>query len=295
MLPQLTAPNLRVPAVPLTQQAFSHFGTVIENPERNPASALVNHNVVKANQGSALKYIDISHLTDYYYSAPSRKPAKAVMNMFVCSPRQLEDCPSTGEAARNESGRHGQKAFPVRILERHPFTPQTFIPTGLSPDDTLTAYLVIVAPTLPTSSGVSANRPPPYPQQAPKRRRSITDIFSKARPSPFTNDNDPPRSRASPAQGPPLPKGIGQPDLSQLKAFIANGSQSVTYGPGTWHAPMVVLGEKSIDFVVVQYANGVGLEDCQEIEIKPASGSDNLNVLVGEGLFGPKLESRARL
>ena len=28
---------------------------------------------------------------------------------------------------------------------------------------------------------------------------------------------------------------------------------------------MVVLGNEKIDFVVVQYANGVGLEDCQEV------------------------------
>lgn len=28
---------------------------------------------------------------------------------------------------------------------------------------------------------------------------------------------------------------------------------------------MVVIGEKAIDFVVVQWANGVGKEDCQEV------------------------------
>jgi ureidoglycolate lyase len=65
----------------------------------------------------------------------------------------------------------------------------------------------------------------------------------------------------------PLP-GSGLPDLDNLRAFIAKGSQAVTYGAGTWHAPMVVLGNKPVDFVVVQYANGVGLEDCQEVEIK---------------------------
>lgn len=47
---------------------------------------------------------------------------------------------------------------------------------------------------------------------------------------------------------------------------------AVTYGPGTWHAPMVVVGEKPIDFVVVQYANGVGVEDCQEIILKAEDG-----------------------
>lgn len=47
---------------------------------------------------------------------------------------------------------------------------------------------------------------------------------------------------------------------------MANGSQAVTYGAGTWHAPMVVVGEKPIGFVVVQFANGVGIEDCQEVD-----------------------------
>ena len=35
---------------------------------------------------------------------------------------------------------------------------------------------------------------------------------------------------------------------------------------------MVALGERPIDFVVVQYANGVGEEDCQETEIASEDG-----------------------
>lgn len=55
------------------------------------------------------------------------------------------------------------------------------------------------------------------------------------------------------------------PDLSRLKAFVARGDQAVTYGPGTWHAPMVVLGERRVDFVVTQFANGIPDDDCQEV------------------------------
>jgi len=76
---------------------------------------------------------------------------------------------------------------------------------------------------------------------------------------------------------------------------MATGTQSVTYGPGTWHAPMVVLGAKNVDFVVVQYANGVGLEDCQEMEIVHDSGSEGLNVMVDDKVFGPNLQDRAKL
>lgn len=293
MLPQLIAPSIRISVEPLNQSTFSQFGTVIENPEHNPSSGVTNYNVVKANQGSALKYIDVSHLTSHYHSAPSSKPAKAVVNMFVCSPRELKVLSQPGDPTLRNTVNIGQQAFPVHILERHPFTPQTFIPTGLSVEDTSTAYLVIVAPTRPTSSGTPVDRPPPYPQQAPRRRHSITDLFSKARPSLFIDTKESPRPNLPPTPG--QPKGTGEPDLTQIRAFIATGYQSVTYGPGTWHAPMVVLGAKSVDFVVVQYANGVALEDCQEMEIKNELGSEGLNVIVSDEVFGPTIKDKAKL
>ena len=34
------------------------------------------------------------------------------------------------------------------------------------------------------------------------------------------------------------------------------------------HAPMVAIGKTPIDFVVVQFENRVGIEDCQEVEIR---------------------------
>ncbi|KAJ8098335.1 ureidoglycolate hydrolase [Lipomyces tetrasporus] len=60
----------------------------------------------------------------------------------------------------------------------------------------------------------------------------------------------------------------GLPDLKTLRAFVANGNQAVTYGPGTWHAPMVSLKEV-IDFAVLIHENGVADEDCQEVYINP--------------------------
>ncbi|KFY83559.1 hypothetical protein V500_10035, partial [Pseudogymnoascus sp. VKM F-4518 (FW-2643)] len=111
--------------------------------------------------------------------------------MFVCAPRPLQ--PSSS----------GAPTFPVEIMERHPFTTQSFIPLGLSASDPQTRYLVIVAPNLaPSAGGLAA---------------------------------------ADPAARLP---GKNLPDLSKMKAFIARGDQGVTYAPGTWHAPMVVLGEK---------------------------------------------------
>ena len=51
--------------------------------------------------------------------------------------------------------------------------------------------------------------------------------------------------------------------------FWAHGGQAVTYGVATWHMPMAVVGEERIDFVVVQYANGVPEEDCEELRLAP--------------------------
>ncbi|KAL2074002.1 hypothetical protein VTL71DRAFT_7780 [Oculimacula yallundae] len=201
---------------PLTESQFSPFGTVITNPSPSllPSSKLtpssLPQNAVLANQGSALKYQDVTHMRDLYSQAPSRKASTAVMNMFVCAPRKLE----------------GEGVFKVEILERHPYTTQTFIPLGLSPFEAHEAqYLVIVAPSLPPSNK--------------------DEGFSV------------PEGRGSP--------GRGLPDLENVRAFIARGDTAVTYAAGTWHAPMVVLGRTKVDFVVVQFANGVGEEDCQEV------------------------------
>lgn len=76
----------------------------------------------------------------------------------------------------------------------------------------------------------------------------------------------------------PVPKEVsrGLPDLKNLKAFVADKNQAVTYAAGTWHAPMVVLGKigTSLDFVVTQFMSGVGLEDCQLLEFEQQDGSD---------------------
>lgn len=219
----------------LHQKSFASFGTVIENPAPSliPSSKLSSDNVppnaVQANQGSALKYLDVTHMKDLYGSAPSRVHSKAVMNMFVCAPRLLlqhpEPTPST------------QGYFHVEILERHPYTTQTFIPLGLSASEAHEArYLVIVAPSLPPSS---ADESLPVPLPASSGESLL---------------------------------GRGLPDLERIKTFIADGLQAVTYGAGTWHAPMVVVGTKAIDFVVVQFANGVGTEDCQEASLEEKTG-----------------------
>ncbi|KAE9379282.1 ureidoglycolate hydrolase-like protein [Stipitochalara longipes BDJ] len=227
----LSAPNPAAPRVIeaeiLSQRTFADFGTVIENPAPGLIPSLeigsLPANSVQANQGSALKYLNVTHMVDLYGSAPSHEPAKAVVNMFVCAPRPL--------LRNRQAGTAGE--FPVKILERHPFTSQTFIPLGLSQSEShKVRYFVIVAPTLSPSSS------------------------DEGLPVPMTTDTSG-----------PLP-GRGLPDVKNIRAFVASGSQAVTYGAGTWHAPMVVVGQHPIDFVVVQFANGVAVEDCQERDLE---------------------------
>lgn len=208
----------------LTNLEFLPFGCVIESPlssgvnsmpEEVPRSAPV---FARANQGTALKASPVSPWVDKYSESSSHATKQPTVSMFTCFPRELV-----------QHKERGSPVFPVQILERHPYTTQTFVPMGLSPGDESTKYLVIVAPSKQPTNG--------FPRQGP-------------------------------------------PDLADVRAFFACGRQAVTYGAGVWHAPMVVLGERRVDFVVVQTTNGVPEDDCQEVDIKGGTLAINLkNVL----------------
>ncbi|KAI2640122.1 ureidoglycolate hydrolase [Xylaria nigripes] len=196
------ATPITLTAAPLTSDAFTPFGTVIANPRPDSRPSNTSPDViargalpcgaVSTNQGTAIQYKTIAPLQDLYASAPSARAASARMTMFVCGARDGAD-------------------VGIRILERHPFTSQTFIPLTA---DKSKRYLVVVAP------------------------------------------------------------GGHRPDVGRLRAFCASGDQAVMYAAGTWHAPMIALGrdDATVDFVVVQFANDVPVEDCEEVEL-------------GEGVF----------
>ncbi|KAK4944456.1 hypothetical protein LTR10_016130 [Elasticomyces elasticus] len=201
---------------PLTPSSFSPFGTAICSPLPRalnnvptsipqPLHAPYQAPPVFANQDSALKTSPISQFTNNYPSKPDYAPSKPQMSMFSCFPRNLS---SIGI----DQSTPGKLAFNVSILERHPYTTQTFSPLGLSADDKSTVFLVIVAPSLPDHATATTSTD------------TKVDISNP-------------------------------PDLSRLKAFVARGDQAVTYGAGTWHAPMVVMGQQRVDFVVTQFAN----------------------------------------
>lgn len=236
-------PSLRITPEPLTPESFAPFGTAISCPLPRdlssvpvPLSSLPPHDPapVLANQSSALKYSPVSPLRNEYTACPSGRAAEPRMSLFACFPRKLRrievDTPVDGETETET------EVFDVRILERHPFTTQTFIPLDLSSQSQSHAagggaeepvYLVIVAPTL---KGEVAEAESTSTSEEEEKKVLIRD----------------------------------PPDLRNLRAFVARGGQAVTYGVGTWHAPMVVLGRRRVDFVVVQFVNGVEEEDCQE-------------------------------
>ncbi|WEW58442.1 ureidoglycolate lyase [Emydomyces testavorans] len=236
-------------AEPLTHESFAPFGTLITAPLPDGLNAPPLHlsslpskptEPVLVNQGHAIKYSPVSPLQNYYGTSkcPSQQqPASPRMSLFSCFPRKLR-------ASRDAPGR---LLFDVRILERHPYTSQTFIPLSTSsgrrlsdnrglgnePDnlparavpDHDTTYLVIVAPSLTGQTAMATL----------ERKDACTDLIAILDP----------------------------PDLSRLRAFVVEPTQAVTYAAGTWHAPMVVLGKERIDFVVVQFMNGIEEDDCQ--------------------------------
>lgn len=133
---------LTVPAHPLTREAFAPFGDVVQNPRPGVRPALAQDirslpfDAVPANQGSAIKYQHVTRPQNRYVDghAPSRRPGVAVVNLFVCAARPLLPGDDDDDDDHNY--------FPVNILERHPFTTQTFTPLSSS----ASSYLVIVAP-----------------------------------------------------------------------------------------------------------------------------------------------------
>ncbi|KAI9864984.1 MAG: Ureidoglycolate lyase [Vezdaea acicularis] len=292
MKKRIKVSSLSVPVNPLTPSAFEAFGTVVENPAPNASEEILRSALRKSttstdggppqsiplvvNQGTSLKYPNVTNIENLYRTAPSRQAGRAVVNLFVCMPRELQ------RGFQDENvGLEG--LLELKILERHPFTTQTFIPIGLSGDSQDTAYLVVVAPTLPISKTRGKEpRPPPFPTPEPRLRRTIREALSRARPPPFPlNEQSRGLAKGQATKHP----GPGIPDITEVKAFLASGSQAVTYGAGTWHSPMIALGRKSIDFIVLQYANNVGNEDCQETEIEPEDGGRGIVIQVpGLGL-----------
>ena len=245
MIPTITSAKMRVPVEPLRREAFEPFGIVIDNP--NPATA--RHSSASsgalANQGTAIKYAHVTELTNFYDElAPSRIKARPSVSRFHCHPRYLRET--------------NDKWFPVQdvpILEdcRASAWMKHAKQAGLFDVTTLERHPFTSQTFVPIGCHASDPNQTYLVIVAPTiqsdQEQSITDAAARR------------------------PRGGGPPDLLNLKAFLARGNQAVTYAAGTWHAPMAVIGEHPIDFLVWQYANNVPEEDCQEIQLQP-QGAD---------------------
>ncbi|KAJ7859725.1 allantoicase [Mycena leptocephala] len=191
----LSGDLISVPVLPLTPEAFAPFGQVIQ--------AYGDHNaapkgtkITPANQGSASKFHKLSLLASSY---PADTGATAGISVYRCNPLE---------------GISGDGTADLKIMERHPFTNQAFIPmgkgTGEGLSDPGSAYLVVVAKN-------AAN---------------------------------------------------GRPDVTTVRAFVANASQGIVYDTAIWHQPMTVLG-KAMDLACVETQVGDGgLADCEIVELE---------------------------
>lgn len=72
-------------------------------------------------------------------------------------------------------------------------------------------------------------------------------------------------------------RGGDRPDLATLGAFIASGTQGVSYLPGVWHHPMIAL-DREIDFACFVFEDGTA-GDCV---VAPIASADRPLVDVPE-------------
>ena len=91
-----------------------------------------------------------------------------------------------------------------------------------------------------------------------ERHPYTTQVFT-----PLTKPGANPHSKYLVIVAPDSFEPFAQPDIGRAEAFVFDRGQAVTYAPGTWHSPMVVLGPGRIDFVVIQNINGMAEEDCE--------------------------------
>lgn len=115
---------VKVQATPLTPATFGAYGDVIASPH---ASGLLEQGYKSANQGTAQKYEGLSDVMSVY---PTSAQAQARIHIYRCQ------------------GFDSKAPFSVRVLERHQFTKQAFLPMSKTQTDAMSGqegYLVIVA------------------------------------------------------------------------------------------------------------------------------------------------------
>lgn len=114
----------KIPALPLTPEAFAAYGQVIQS-YTDIASAPRSVKITPANFGTATKYHKLSLLENSYAGDVG---ATTGISVYRCQPAEVE--------------KTGRREVVLNTLERHPFTNQAFLPMGQDKDN---VYLVVVA------------------------------------------------------------------------------------------------------------------------------------------------------
>ena len=124
--------HILIPAQPLTPKSFAKFGYVFSADEQIRTAKTSN-----ANQGTAVKLLKVAPVVNNSSHAPSGKLATANWNIFRCTPPKKY-------IVQKE---HDQQVYTGRVLERHPYSTQTFVPMGRDAGEK--AFVVICAPNDP--------------------------------------------------------------------------------------------------------------------------------------------------
>jgi ureidoglycolate hydrolase len=112
-----------VHATPLKESTFAPYGGVI-------STDIINEKTVFVNGGTARRTPEVVPTQNLYAAAPSKIPARIVLNVSLASPRAV--------AASSVDGT-SKRVLKVNVLERHKYSTQSFIPMGSN-----VKYLVVV-------------------------------------------------------------------------------------------------------------------------------------------------------
>ncbi|KAG6867824.1 hypothetical protein C0993_010583 [Termitomyces sp. T159_Od127] len=129
-IPALFSSTKIVPVLPLTPEGFAPFGKVIQG-YTDLHAVPKGTKVTPANAGSAHKFHKLSLIESCY---PAEAGASSAISLYRCQPCQ--DITNDGY-------------LEFKVLERHPFSNQAFIPMGSGTGEGITdpglKYLVVVA------------------------------------------------------------------------------------------------------------------------------------------------------
>ncbi|KAL1861336.1 hypothetical protein VTK73DRAFT_7151 [Phialemonium thermophilum] len=118
---------------PLTQEDYAPYGGII-------STDVVTDRTVVVNNGTARRTPEVVPTINRYSEAPSRIPARIVLNASLAGPREVEPWEGADEESTGCKAAGTKRVLKIKTLERHPFSTQSFIPMGSG-----VKYLVVVA------------------------------------------------------------------------------------------------------------------------------------------------------